>query len=254
LAPSVHVGVPVAQASAPTLHGAPGLDEQLAPTVQATQAPLPLQTWLAPQLVPPATSAASTQARAPVAHEVTPVLHGALGFVAHAVPAVQAMQLPLPSHTWSLPHAVPPATLAESTQLATPPAHDVTPLLHGAAGLVVHAAPAVHGGVRSGAVRRSSAARRSSPLDGSARSAGDADPELPQPTSADTSITAATRPQIRIATSYHGESLQWCAALGAPCARRGQPARALITLAYGVSSSQKIHGRRQLRLVQPKRR
>jgi hypothetical protein len=98
-----------------------------------------------PQTVPfgSGASALSTQACVPVEQEVVPVRHGS-GFVAHATPAVQALQAPLPLQTWSVPQEVPAGSGAAglSTQVCVPVAHEKTPATHGF-GFVPQAPPAV---------------------------------------------------------------------------------------------------------------
>jgi hypothetical protein len=71
---SRQTGAPLWQLMMPVLH-AVGFVEQFALGVQLPQLPLPSQTMLAPQLVPPALLVPSTQVCAPVAHAVTPFLH-----------------------------------------------------------------------------------------------------------------------------------------------------------------------------------
>jgi hypothetical protein len=110
--------------------------------VHATQLP-PLQTWLVPQLVPAAFALPSTQACAPVLHDVTPLRHEGLGLVVHALPAVQATHAPEPLHTWLLPQLVPAPLLPESLHVNAPVLHALRPVRQ-TPGLVVHAAPAVH--------------------------------------------------------------------------------------------------------------
>jgi hypothetical protein len=85
----------------------------------------------------------STHVVPPVAHDVTPFLHAALGFVVHVVPAVQATHVPEPLHTMLLPQLVPAALLVPSTQVIAPVEHDVVPFLHAAFGLFVHVLPEV---------------------------------------------------------------------------------------------------------------
>lgn len=64
--------MPVLQSITPLLQGAPGFDVQALPAVHAPQKPLASHTCPAPQFVPAALGAPSTQAWAPVAHERTP--------------------------------------------------------------------------------------------------------------------------------------------------------------------------------------
>jgi hypothetical protein len=96
----LQVGVPPLQSKVPGLQG----DPQAAPAVQATQPPLPSQTWPPPQDVP-AVAFLWEQTCAPVLQSNVPGLH----VVPHAPPAAQATQLPLPSQTWLVPQLVPPS-------------------------------------------------------------------------------------------------------------------------------------------------
>jgi hypothetical protein len=86
----VHVGVPALQSNVPGLHSEP----QVAPIVQATQAPAPSQTWAPPHDVPAAAFFWS-QTWTPVLQSYLPGLH----VVPQVPPAVQATQAPLPSQT-----------------------------------------------------------------------------------------------------------------------------------------------------------
>ena len=70
--------------------------------MQATQLPLPSQTWPPPQDVP-AVAFFWLQSCTPVLQSKVPGLH----VVPHDPPAVQATQFPLPSHTWLVPQPVP---------------------------------------------------------------------------------------------------------------------------------------------------
>lgn len=101
----------------PLAHAALALVPQARPAVQTTQLPPLLQTWLVPQLVPAALGLASTQAWAPVLHEVTPLRHDGLGLVPQAVPAVHDTQAPEPLQTRFEPQLVPAVLLPESLQL-----------------------------------------------------------------------------------------------------------------------------------------
>ena len=111
----------------PVLQGV-GLVVQFAFAVQAMQVPDPLQTMLLPQPVPPGLLASSTQVWAPVAHEVMPVLQ-VFVLVVHACPALQATQVPLPSHTMPTPQLVPAAVAVPSVQLVVLPLQVVLPCL-----------------------------------------------------------------------------------------------------------------------------
>ena len=73
LAPSTQVLAPVEHEIMPFLQML-GLVLQAAPAVQATQPPLPSQTWLVPQVVPAALLPPSTQVCAPVEQELVPFL------------------------------------------------------------------------------------------------------------------------------------------------------------------------------------
>lgn len=79
----------------------------------------------------------------PDAHEVTPVLQPAFGFVEHATPATQAPHVPL-LQTRSGPQVVPFGTFVESMHVVEPLLHEVMPALQGAPGFEVQAFPATH--------------------------------------------------------------------------------------------------------------
>src|SRR5215831_3717926 len=117
-----------------------GLVVQAVPAVQATQVPLPLQTWLVPQLVPAAVSPPSRQRGAPEEQSTTPVLQGAPGFVVHALPASHITHCPLPLHTMAEPQAVPAPTLSPSMQPDADP-QATTPSLQTPPGLPVQTVP-----------------------------------------------------------------------------------------------------------------
>src|SRR6476646_4472287 len=119
----------------------PGLPEQLCPGVQVPQKPLPSQTWFDPHGVPAwRLPAPSAQVAAPLAQETVTSLHGD-GLPAHALPPAQATQAPDPLQTMLLPQIVPGALLASSTQVCTPVAHEVMPLMHMAWGFVAQGCP-----------------------------------------------------------------------------------------------------------------
>jgi hypothetical protein len=143
LEPSMQVDAPVVQEVMP-FRQTDGLVVQAEPAVHATQVPLPLQTWLVPQVVPAAVFPVSRQRGAPIAQSTTPVLHGAPGFMLHAWPAMHATHCPLPLQTMPEPHATPAPAVSPSTQ--PPPEadapHVTTPSLHGPPGLVAHTVPA----------------------------------------------------------------------------------------------------------------
>ena len=93
---------------------------------------------------PFAAFAPSTQTAAPVAHEMTPCLHGAPGFPAHDAPAVHATQLPAALHTRFVPQLVPGARFVmPSSHVGEAPEQLCKPVRHGV-GLPVHAEPCVH--------------------------------------------------------------------------------------------------------------
>ena len=125
---SRQTGAPVWQLTMPVLH-APGFVVQLALGVQLAQVPLPSQTMLVPQLVPPGLLDPSAQLIAPVAQDVTPVLH-AFPLPVQVWPELQAMQAPLPSQTIPTPQLAPAARSAPSTQLFVVP-HVALPCLQG---------------------------------------------------------------------------------------------------------------------------
>jgi len=81
------------------------------------------------------------QVIAPVVQDVVPFLH-LFGLVVHALPTVQATQVPVPLQTRSVPQLVPGALLLPSMHVWAPVAQDVVPFLQ-MFGLVVHATPAV---------------------------------------------------------------------------------------------------------------
>lgn len=140
--PSMQADVPVVQDVMP-FRQTDGLVVQAEPAVHDTQVPPPLQTWLVPQVVPAAVFPASRQRGEPIAQSMTPVLHGAPGFMLHAWPAMHATHCPLPLQTMPEPQATPAPALSPSTQ---PPEADVphmtTPSLHGPPGLVAQTVPA----------------------------------------------------------------------------------------------------------------
>jgi hypothetical protein len=140
-------GVPSTQTDAPVSHAVTplrqtdGLLVQVVPAVHGTQVPVPLQTWLVPQDVPAGVLPESRQTGAPVLQSMTPVLHGAPGFMLHALPASHATQAPLPLQTMFEPQAVPPPTLSPSLQPGDIP-HVTMPSLHIPPGLLVQTVPA----------------------------------------------------------------------------------------------------------------
>jgi len=110
--------------------------------VHEPQLPLPSQTMLVPQLVPPILLPPSAQVWAPVAQDVAPFLQ-MLGLVVQAVPAVQATQLPVPLQTMLVPQLVPAILSPPSTHSWVPVEHEVVPFLQALVGFVVHETPAV---------------------------------------------------------------------------------------------------------------
>jgi hypothetical protein len=139
--PSAHVGTPEPQRVTPALHTF-GFTEQPAPSVQSMHAPLGLHTLLVPHGAPGDLSAGeSTHACTPVAHDVTPSLHG-VGFVVHAWFAAHDTQAPVASQTRSVPHDEPTAFAASSAHDGVPPAHCWRPSRHGS-GFVPHRVPSM---------------------------------------------------------------------------------------------------------------
>ena len=120
------MGTPVLQESEPALQGL-GLVEQPLPATQPIHEPAPLQTWLVPQDVPPATlDALSTQVAPPVAQDVVPTLQ-AVGLPEQPAPAVQLTHPP-PLQTRLVPQLVPADFALPSTHVCEPVLHDVVPL------------------------------------------------------------------------------------------------------------------------------
>jgi len=90
-------GVPLTQLCAPVLHDVvplkhalPGLVVQLEPAVQGTHEPLPLQTWLVPQLVPADFGVLSSHVCAPVEQPVRPLKQAWVELVVHTCPVGHA--------------------------------------------------------------------------------------------------------------------------------------------------------------------
>jgi hypothetical protein len=138
--PSMQTDAPVSQDVMP-LRQTAGLPVQVIPAVHGTQVPLPLQTWLVPQVDPAGVLPESRQTGAPVLQSMTPVLHGAPGFVLQALPASHVTQVPVPLHTMFEPQPVPAPTLSPSRQPEADP-QVITPSLHAPPGLLVHTVPA----------------------------------------------------------------------------------------------------------------
>ena len=84
----------------------------------------------------------SMQVIAPVVQDVVPFLH-LFGLVVHALPTVQATQVPVPLQTRSVPQLVPGALLLPSMQVVAPVEQDVVPFVQ-TFGLPLHDWPAVH--------------------------------------------------------------------------------------------------------------
>lgn len=137
LASSKHWGTPVAQDSAPTLHGALGLVVHVAPAEHATQLPVGEQTWPVPQVAPAAFALPLSQLG--LAQLVVPVRQGSELFV-HAPALTQAEQAPA-TQTWVAPHCRPSAALTPSMHLATPELQLTKPTRQGEPGLVPQLTP-----------------------------------------------------------------------------------------------------------------
>jgi len=128
LLPSTHVIAPVEHEVVPFLHAAFGLVVHEFPAVQATQMPLPLQTWLVPQLAPADLLPPSTQVMTPLEHDVVPALQ-TLGLPVQELFCTQGPQMPL-LHTMFIPQLVPFALFPVSLHTGTPVTHEVVPVLH----------------------------------------------------------------------------------------------------------------------------
>src|SRR5262245_8488242 len=122
--PSTQVAAPVAHEVTPFLQTL-GLPLHPPPAVHDTHEPEPLQSMFVPQAVPSASLLSSMHVCTPVMHDVTPFLHAAPGFVAHAWPPAQRVHCPFALHTWFAPQPVPAAFMAPSTHVCTPVEHDV---------------------------------------------------------------------------------------------------------------------------------
>ncbi len=140
---STHVCAPVVHEVRPVLQPGFGFVEHAVEATHATQLPLELQTWSGPHEVPAVTLVESTHRVAPVLQSMTPLLHGAPGFEAQALPAVQTPQNPLASQTCPAPQLVPADFGAPSIHACAPVEHESTPWRHAEPGLVVHMPPAV---------------------------------------------------------------------------------------------------------------
>jgi hypothetical protein len=127
VAESAHTTTPVEHCVVPTRQGF-GFEVQLAPAVQATQAPPGAQTRLAPHVVPAARVVVELpQTDVPVPQPMTPSRHGSL-LPVHETPASQVAHAPAPVQTCPAPQLVPASTLRpELAQVATPVVHEMTP-------------------------------------------------------------------------------------------------------------------------------
>jgi hypothetical protein len=141
-APSVQVVMLPLQVVFPCLQ-AVGLPVQLWFAVHTPQNPLPSHIGPPGHVAVLGLFVPSTQTDAPVSHEVTP-FRQTDGLVVQAVPAEHGTQVPLPLQTWFVPQVVPAAVLPESRQTGAPVLQSMTPVLHGAPGLVLQALPASH--------------------------------------------------------------------------------------------------------------
>jgi len=139
-APSVQVVAVPLQVVLPCLHGL-GLLVQLWFATQAPQKPLPSHICPPVHVAVAGLFVPSMQVDAPVTQDVTP-LRQIDGLVVHAWLAVHDTQVPVPLHTRFVPHVVPAAVLPLSMHLGAPDEQSVTPVLHGAPGLVLQALPA----------------------------------------------------------------------------------------------------------------
>jgi hypothetical protein len=104
---------------------------------------LPSQTWPEPQGAPALFGAPSTQAWAPLAHEVIPVRQALPPLVVQAVPAVQLTHWPDAVQTWSAPQVVPAGLSASSRHTGAPLLQSVTPRRQALPGFEVQPAPCV---------------------------------------------------------------------------------------------------------------
>ena len=141
--PSAQTALPEPQATTPLAHAAFGLDVHAMPAAHDTQTPVPLQTWLVPQLRPAALGIPFAQTGPPLAQVVAPLKHAGDGLVVQLAPSVQATQAPSELQTRLVPQLVPVAFGALLAHVCTPVLQDVVPVKHGL-GLVVQAVPAVH--------------------------------------------------------------------------------------------------------------
>lgn len=106
IVPSAHTATPLPQRVDPTLQTF-GLPIHIAPSVHAMHAPPGSHTWFVPQLEPGVLFAGeSTHTETPVAHEVTPCLHG-FGLPIHGWLAAHATHWPPELQTRSTPQSAP---------------------------------------------------------------------------------------------------------------------------------------------------
>jgi hypothetical protein len=136
---STQINAPVAQSVLPALQTPLGFVVHAVFAVQLMQAPTLLHTWLVPQDAPADVATSSTHTGLPVVQATRPVLHGALGLVAHVAPALHALQVPVTVHTWFVPQLLPGEAFAPSTHTEVPVVHEVVPTLQGLPGFPVQA-------------------------------------------------------------------------------------------------------------------
>jgi hypothetical protein len=98
------------------------------PAEQFEQTPA-AQTLFVPQAVPLGALPDSMQTGLPVLQAVVPLLHGLPG-TGQSAPTMQDVHVPLPSHTMSVPHAVPAAMLVFASVHAIDGVQTCVPLWH----------------------------------------------------------------------------------------------------------------------------
>ena len=136
---ATQTGAPVRQLVCPVLQGSAGV--QVAPSTQATHAPLALQTMPVPHDAPAdRTLPVSLHRGAPPVHSSAPSWQGFAG--THAAPVAHAAQSP-PRQTMPDPHALPFGALSPDTQLGVPLAQSIVPRRQGSP-VIAHAAPRSH--------------------------------------------------------------------------------------------------------------
>ncbi len=114
---------------------------QSAPAVQALQMPVPLQTWLGPQVTPAATGVVSRHTGVPVVQEIAPFMQAFVGV--QAAPLAHGRHCPLAVQTAPVPQEVPGGRKPVSVQTGEPDPQAMAPPAE--QGLpVLHVAPAVH--------------------------------------------------------------------------------------------------------------